>query len=463
MPKRKLIIWIKRATFVLLTGLAAALIYFSLDYIVSDDTRSLSRVTIHDFYGQEPIDILFIGTSHTLYSLDSNQLTEELNQSVFDLSVMGPDFVKMYYLLNEALRTKDIQHVWVEMSVSRLGIEGKNETGTYLITDYIKGLRNKAELIFNKLDEENYINAVFRLRRNFVTIPTLSTIRETVNRKKQDVYIRYLGGDRYRGRGEWTRSYVYHFENTIDHDSVDEINVNDIREDEWEYLLRIMDLCKKRGVDLTLYAMPYTDPYLVHYKAYEALNQLVREEAEKRSIPLLDLNLVRKEHLQLESDDYKDYEHLNLEPGKKVTMFLAEYMRDPDGDWFIDSLSDRFENDKIYGVYFDNTFLSDRGSFDMLELAEGKVTEVSVEISPISVSDERADIRVSDGVSGEKEGEWISFQDYDPVRVDGTTSFFTIPYDSGKQHMYRVSLYRPGTDELLFETVTAFGLIPEEE
>ncbi|MBQ5757072.1 MAG: hypothetical protein IIV93_01000, partial [Clostridia bacterium] len=94
MPKRKLIIWIKRATFVLLTGLAAALIYFSLDYIVSDDTRSLSRVTIHDFYGQEPIDILFIGTSHTLYSLDSNQLTEELNQSVFDLSVMGPDFVK---------------------------------------------------------------------------------------------------------------------------------------------------------------------------------------------------------------------------------------------------------------------------------------------------------------------------------------------------------------------------------
>ena len=71
-------------------------------------------------------------------------------------------------------------------------------------------------------------------------------------------------------------------------------------------------------MDLTLYAMPYTDPYLVHYKAYEALNQLVREEAEKRSIPLLDLNLVRKEHLQLESDDYKDYEHLNLEPGKKV-------------------------------------------------------------------------------------------------------------------------------------------------
>ena len=83
--------------------------------------------------------------------------------------------------------------------------------------------------------------------------------------------------------------------------------------------------------------------------------------------------------------------------------------------------------------------------------------------APISVSGERADIRISDGVSGKEEGEWISFQDYDPVRMDGTTSFFTIPYDSGKQHMYRVSLYRPGTDELLFETVTAFGLIPEEE
>jgi hypothetical protein len=106
------------------------------------------------------------------------------------------------------------------------------------------------------------------------------------------------------------------------------------------------------------------------------------------------------------ADDFKDYEHLNLEPGKKVTKFLADYLHDPDGDWFNDSLSDRFEDGKIYGVYFDNTFLSDRGSFDRLELAEGRVTEVSVEISPISVSGEHADIRISDGVSGEEEGEW---------------------------------------------------------
>ena len=463
MPEQKgrIRIWAKRAAFVLFTGLAAALIYFGLDYIVSDDTASLSRVTIHDFYEQEPIDILFVGTSHTLYTLDSNQLTEDLNQSVFDLSVVGPDFVKMYYLLNEALRTKDIQHVWVEMSISRLGIEGKNETGTYLITDYIKGLRNKAELIFNKLDEDNYINAVFRLRRNFTTIPKLSKIRETVYQKRQDAYTKYLGWEMYRGRGEWERR-VLRFDNTIDEDLVDEIGVSNVRDDEWEYLLRIMDLCKEKDVDLTLYAMPYTDTYLAQYEAYETLNSMVRKEADERSIPFLDMNLVRKEYLQFDVDEYKDYEHLNLEPGKKVVRFLEDYMRDPDGDWFYDSLSDRFRDGKVYGVCFDKTFLSDKGSYDKLELAEGRVTEVSVEVSPISVSGEPADIRISDGTRGQNE-EWISFQDYDPVRREGTSSFFTIPYDSEQQHMYQVRLYRPGTDELLFETVTAFGLIPEEE
>ncbi len=456
--------WIKlakRAAFVLLTGIAAALIYFGLDYIVSDDTSSLSRVTIHDFYQEEPIDILFIGTSHTLFALDSQMLTEELDQSVFDLSVVGPDFVKMYYLLNEALRTKEIGHVFVEMSVSRLGIEGKNETGTYLITDYIKGLRNRAELIFNKLDENNYVNAVFPLRRNLTTIPTMATIRETVSRKRQDAYTKYLGWGSYRGRGEWTRQ-VYRFDNTIDEDLVDEIDVGDIRDDEWEYLMKIMDLCKEKNVELTLYAMPYTDPCIVQYEAYETLNDMVRKEAEKRSAAFLDMNLVRKDIMSFVADDYKDYEHLNLEPGKKVTEFLAEYIRDPNGDWYFDSLSDRFDERKVYGIGFDKTFVSDQGSYDTLEFAKGRVTEVSIRVSPVSVSGERADIRISDGDNGQQGDEWVAFCDYEPVKEEGAVSYFTIPYDDSRQHQYRVSLFAPGTDDLLFQTVTSFGLVPEE-
>ena len=459
--KSKIRVWMERAAFVLLTGLAAALIYFSLDYIISDDTGSLSRVTIHDFYEQDPIDLLFIGTSHTLYTMDSNQLTEDLNQSVFDLSVTGPDFIKMYYLLNEALRSKDIQHVWLEMSVSRLGIEGKNETGTYLITDYIKGLKNKAELIFNKLDADNYVNAVFRLRRNFTTIPTLSTIRETVNKKSQNAYTQYLGSEMYRGRGEWERR-VYHFDNAIDMDLVDEISIDDLRDDEWEYLLRIMDLCKKKGVDLTLYAMPYTDVYLAQYEAYETLNSMVREEAEKRSIPFLDLNLVRKEFLQIESDEYKDYEHLNLEPGRRVSKFLVDYMHNPEGDWFYESLADRFEDGKIYGIFFDKTLISDDGVYETLELVEGRIKDVSIEVRPISVSGMRADIRISDGVYS-LDKEWISFCDYNPVLEDGFSSFFMVPYDYDKQHLYRVSVFRTGTDELLFETTTTFGLTQKKD
>lgn len=459
--KEKWIKLAKRAAFVLLTGIAAALIYYGLDYIVSDDTSSLSRVTIHDFYEEEPVDILFIGTSHTLFSLDAQMLTEELDQSVFDLSVVGPDFVKMYYLLNEALRTKEIKRVFVEMSISRLGIEGKNETGTYLITDYIKGLRNRAELIFSKLDENNYVNGVFRLRRNLVTIPTLTTIRETLSRKSQDAYTKYLGWGSYRGRGEWTRQ-VYRFDNTIDKDSVDEIDVGDIRDDEWEYLMRIMDLCEKKNVDLTLYAMPYTDPYVVQYEAYETLNEMVRKEAEKRSAAFLDMNLVRKDIMSFTAEDYKDYEHLNLEPGKVVTEFLADYIRDPDGDWYYDSLSDRFDDGKVYGIGFDKTFVSDQGSYDLLENAKGTVREVSVQIIPLSVSGERADIRISDGNYGQQDDEWVTVQDYEPVKEEGAFSYFTIPYDDSRYHQYRVSLFAPGTEDLLFETVTSFGLVPEE-
>ena len=97
-----------------------------------------------------------------------------------------------------------------------------------------------------------------------------------------------------------------------------------------------------------------------------------------------------------------------------------------------------------------------------MENAKGRVMEVSIEMKPISVSGQRADIQISDGNYGQQDDEWIAFCDYEPVKEEGAVSFFTIPYDDSRQHLYQVRVLAPGTSDLLFETVTSFGLIPEE-
>lgn len=459
--KNRIRIWIGRAAFVLATFAAAALIYFGLDYVISDDTSSLSRVTILNFYKEDPVDFVFIGTSHTLYCVDAVHMTEKLDRSVYNLSTSGPDFVDLYYLLKEAIRAKDIDTAFVEMSLSRFGYLGDNETATFIISDYLKNFPNRAALIMDAADEDSYMNGFFRLRRNLSQLPTVSEIKWLYNRKQEEQYTRYSGWEQYRGRGEWYRHGT--FDRTIDYDGVDNYSEQEFIPKEWEYLTKIMDLCRRKGVRLVLYVTPYSAPYLIQYSEYEQVMDTVRKLAAEHSATLIDLNLVRDEYFHADPEDYTDFEHMNTEVGERLADFFAAYIRDPDHDWFHGSLREKYPDDTVYGVGYRKSFVTDQGIFGKSTEAKGTIREMRLSIEPFSFHDVDADILLTELAHDEETDTWSDVCTFRPTGREGSLSEFAVPYDPKVRVYYRIEVFRSGTDELLFETESFFREWSEDE
>ena len=460
--RQKRRIWIGRTAFVLVTLALAALIYFCLDYVISDDTSSMSRVTILNYYKQDPVDIVFTGTSHTMYCVDAARLTEKLDRSVYNLSTSGPDFVKLYYLLKEAIRAKDIDTAFVEMSVSRLGSSsGDNETSTFIISDYLKNLPNRAALVLNAVDENSYMNGFFRLRRNITAIPTVSEIKWLIGRKQEEEYIRYSGWEQYRGRGEWYRHGT--FDRTIDYDGVDNFTVHDILPKEWTYLTKIMDLCARKGVKLVLYVTPYSEPYLIQFREYEHITDAVRKLADAHSATFIDLNLIRDEYFHLDSEDYTDFEHMNTEVGAQLADFLAEYIRDPDHDWLYGSLREKYTDDTVYGVGYRKSFVTEKGVFGKSTEAKGTISEMRLQIEPLSFHDADTEVVLTELKRDEETDIRSDVRTFIASGREGSFSVFAVPYDPSTRVYYRIEVFRAGTDELLFETESFFREWSEDE
>ena len=453
--------WIGRTAFVLVTLAVAVLIYFCLDFAISDDTGSLSRVTILNYYKEEPVDIVFVGTSHTQYCIDAVRLTEKLDQSVYNLSTSGPDFVKLYYLLKEAVRTKDIDTAFVEMSLSRLGSQGDNETATYIISDYIKNFPNRAMLILDAADENGYLNGFFRLRRNFKAIPTLSEIKWLTRKKLEDQYAKHIGWDNYVGRGEWYGHGVY--DRTINYRLAEGFSAQEIIPRELEYLTKIMDFCARKGIKLVLYVMPYSKPYLTQFGEYDQIMKTVSSLADSHSATLIDLNLVRDEYLHLELEDFMNADHMNTEAGERLADFLAEYIQSPDQDWFYDSLREKYPEDTIQGVGYWKSFVTDQGVFDKSTDAKGHISEMRLQIEPVSFSGIDADIVLTELLYDAESDTWSEGRTFNPTGREGSFSNFAVPYDPTVRDYYRIEVFRTGTDELLLETDTFFGEWSEDE
>ena len=54
-------------------------------YLLTDDSGSYTRMTFHEMYEQDNIDILFVGSSHCYRSFVPEILDKKLNRSTFNI------------------------------------------------------------------------------------------------------------------------------------------------------------------------------------------------------------------------------------------------------------------------------------------------------------------------------------------------------------------------------------------
>ena len=91
----------------------------------------------------------------------------------------------------------------------------------------------------------------------------------------------------------------------------------------WEkYLNKICDMCEERGIAVVLMEIPTSTFW--SYKRYNGFANFAKE----RNITFIDLNQVEDLHLDWNLDTCDGGDHMNLYGARKVSIYMAKYLRD---------------------------------------------------------------------------------------------------------------------------------------
>lgn len=429
-------------------------IYQKLDYVVTDDTESLTRITLHDFYEEDHIDTIFIGASHVFRGMDVNILSEELGEEVFCLSTSSQDVLGSYTLLKEAISRYDIKNVYFELSPAKFAWEEVPGTRTYIITDYLKNMALKTELILKEFQADEYLISFSTLRRNFNILEPLADFSE-IMRSKDSVYEAYeTPVERYvldyKGRGNWVLDTQLDADGILVSDSsasFDNVGVEEIESDALEYLRKMIALCERNQIKFTAFMMPYPDIYLKQYSNYEEFTQYMKLYVQEQGGGWIDLNLVKPEYLDLVDSDFLDLDHLNAVGGEKASKFMAEYMRNSSGEYFLSSLEEHFGDDKrVFGMTYSLQYETEHGILDQYEEAE-EVQNIIVTIRPVVQEYKELSWRLFETDEDELENR-IIVKELEPENDNS----FKIPFEDGKK-IFEVQLYDDETDEMIYKAL----------
>ena len=112
------------AVLILLAGLVRG-----LNYLVVDDADSYTRLAMHELYtGEEPVETLFLGSSHCFRAYDPALYEALTGESAFNLGSSSQNYDTSYYLLKEALARHPVKKVYLDMYYAFLFI-GREDAG----------------------------------------------------------------------------------------------------------------------------------------------------------------------------------------------------------------------------------------------------------------------------------------------------------------------------------------------
>ena len=86
-----------------------------LHWLVVDDTRSYTRLMMHEFYSQDQIDILFVGSSHCYGALDPEVTDPIFGLNTFNVGSSEQGLDASFALIREAVNRYNVKKIYLEM------------------------------------------------------------------------------------------------------------------------------------------------------------------------------------------------------------------------------------------------------------------------------------------------------------------------------------------------------------
>ena len=366
-------------------------------YVVNPDPwyDQWYRNLFHSYYEEENIDCLVLGTSHVHFGIDPKILDEMNGMNNFNMANPGQRYDDSYYLLKEVDSSHDLKEVLLECSYLCLyeePVPNEDQSGykyvdyihdpvnygsAWMITYNMRPSVNRLCMLAGAADKDYALATIFPFVRFRENLFDMDTIRYNINLKRSPEYkncvydytvVDSSGGTAhigYPGKG------YYYYDGAVLEDEEKivkqnaDVTTDPLGEESLDYVRRIIEYCRKKGIKISLFTLPVYDVETVSCIDYDRFITAMREFASQYDLDVYDFTLIKDEALPLPKDEmFWDYAHLNRAGCEFYTPLVWETLHDPGStaslfaDSYAQILADR--EPEIYGLWYRDVTYDDR-------------------------------------------------------------------------------------------------------
>ena len=310
------------------------IIFCVLTTLLGQFFQNGKNTTMDGFYYEEEnsLDVLFFGSSQVYCTVAPNVIWEKTGVTNYNLAQPEQPLWLTYHYIKEALKYQKPKVVFVD--VLTVNIEDE-----YMPTANSNTNLNPLKLSLNKL--EAIQASVQKQERPYFLFKLLSNKSNWKNLNKSNFV------DNFEHTRNINKGFLEFYESNP-YEATDGYKTKEIGTIPYksnEYLMKIIDLCKKENLELVLFKAPY-----VVTKEHQKKFNKVAQIASENNIDFIDFNQMY-DRLDLDfNTDMLDSYHLNLVGARKVSEYIAKYIdknydlenrqNDPKySQWNIDSLN----------------------------------------------------------------------------------------------------------------------------
>lgn len=274
------------------------------------------------------VDILVMGSSHSMNAIDSSELDTYLSESgintkTFNMSITGMRFESMCYRLKEALKTQSPKLLVIEtFSATPMSYSNPEVTRRYAL-DYMPLSINKLAYVYRYIDE-NRFSYIFPLLRYHYRWQELGIEDyEILNPRIQKMKSERMGINAFTEDVVWPDDDGYF---NTDYSECNEMEPLD--DEVYEALSEIMTIASERGMKVLFVSIPYKIQMGYSSDHLVKNNNYIRDKfCDNTDVFMLDMNRMYKD-MNWTYDCMQDEGHVNTYGRSLVMPVLADYIRD---------------------------------------------------------------------------------------------------------------------------------------
>lgn len=292
--------------------------------------------TVSDFYRQRKnsIDAIFLGNSCIYSSVSPLEIFNENGIVTFDLSTPGQKVWSSYYLLKEAFKTQSPKVCFIECGEFMANKEQGKLLDKRNVIDSIKLSKNKLDVINDDIYNLSFIEKLGAIVPAIEYHSRWQDINERDIRKnisKEEMTYKgfvidtqtkaYTGEDKFSDNISANENFENKKSSKITEN--DEELANGISSNARKYLNKMRELCKENNCELVIIKIP--EPQYWN----DGLHDRVESYSKIHQLRFLDLNYAEEDlKIDWNTDTTDSGYHLNIKGAKKVSDYLAKFLKD---------------------------------------------------------------------------------------------------------------------------------------